>query len=465
MNHPDAFQGFRSRSWRFFSSVRLTVALLLCLAATSILGTLIPQNDDPGAYLDTFGPVLFRFFSLLSLFDMYHSWWFQLLLILLTANVVVCSLDRFKPTWKIAWMRKPVFHPSQFSAARGGKGFGMPLAPEPLAEAIRSRVSRAFGHCRLERAEGGGFHVWAEKWRWSRLGVYVVHLSVVLLLIGGMIGSRFGFEGFVTVAEGETVDRIRLRGGGEILPLPFAIRCDDFDVSFYDTGSPREFRSSLSLLKGEETILQRDIRVNEPLRHAGINIFQSSYGPLPPRRMTLNFTDRETEVVYPREAEIGQAVTIPEEGGSLTIQGFQSRAEFMGRPVGEAFVGLLTPPRGEPVEVLLPLRFPSFDKMRGDRWIVSIGELEQRYYTGLQVTRDPGVWVVYLGFCLMIAGCFITFFMPHQRLWVRVEPEGEGSRVAVSGASAKNPLAMDRKVDRIAEELARLSGDGRPGLS
>ncbi|HAY40073.1 MAG TPA: cytochrome c biogenesis protein ResB, partial [Desulfobacteraceae bacterium] len=48
--------------------------------------------------------------------------------------------------------------------------------------------------------------------------------------------------------------------------------------------------------------------------------------------------------------------------------------------------------------------------------IFSIAGYNQRYYTGLQVTSDPGVWVVYAGFIMMIIGCFITFFMSHQRL-------------------------------------------------
>ena len=70
-----------SKIWNFFTSVKLTIVLLLSLAVTSIIGTLIPQNEDPQAYFEAFGGVLYQLFNLLDLFDMYHSWWFQLLII------------------------------------------------------------------------------------------------------------------------------------------------------------------------------------------------------------------------------------------------------------------------------------------------------------------------------------------------------------------------------------------------
>ena len=84
-----------NRIWKFFTSIKLTVVLLISLAATSIVGTLIPQNENPAAYIQAFGEFAFQLFSLLGLFDMYHSWWFQTLILLLTANIVVCSIDRF----------------------------------------------------------------------------------------------------------------------------------------------------------------------------------------------------------------------------------------------------------------------------------------------------------------------------------------------------------------------------------
>jgi len=83
------------------ASVKLTVVVLICLALTSIIGTLIPQNESPSAYLRAYGELWYRVFFILDIFDMYHSWWFRLLLVILGANVVFCSIDRLSSTWKI----------------------------------------------------------------------------------------------------------------------------------------------------------------------------------------------------------------------------------------------------------------------------------------------------------------------------------------------------------------------------
>jgi len=74
MGHPETADGILDTVWKLFASVKLTVVLLLSLAATSVIGTLIPQNQDSVAYLEAFGPFLFRFFNVLGLFDLYHSW-------------------------------------------------------------------------------------------------------------------------------------------------------------------------------------------------------------------------------------------------------------------------------------------------------------------------------------------------------------------------------------------------------
>ncbi|MBW2676217.1 MAG: cytochrome c biogenesis protein ResB, partial [Deltaproteobacteria bacterium] len=82
-----------------------------------------------------------------------------------------------------------------------------------------------------------------------------------------------------------------------------------------------------------------------------------------------------------------------------------------------------------------------------------------RYYTGLEVNKDPGVWVVYSGFIIMIAGCFITFFMSHQQICIEVSRKGDNSDVRVMGIANKNTMGMQRKVEKIAGHLAKLRGN------
>ena len=123
MPKQEASAGFFSKIWDFFASVRLTIVLLLTLAATSIIGTLIPQNEDPAAYFKAFGQFFYRLFNILGLYDMYHSWWFQTLLILLTTNIVICSLDRLSANRRILFVRHPSFRLSRFRSIKNKAEF------------------------------------------------------------------------------------------------------------------------------------------------------------------------------------------------------------------------------------------------------------------------------------------------------------------------------------------------------
>ena len=248
-----------SKIWNFFTSVKLTIVLLLSLAVTSIFGTLIPQNEDPQAYIEAFGGVLFQLFNLLDLFDMYRSWWFQLLIVLLTVNIVVCSIDRMSSSRRILFVRKPSFKLPRFRNLKHRPEFTDGRTPQQLKDTYQEFIARRFRHSQVD-ATDNGFVIFGEKGRWTRFGVYTVHLSVVLLLVGGLIGSIFGFDGFVNIAEGESASQIRLRNNPQMMQLPFTVRCDDFEVSFYDTGAPKEFRSSLTVLEQGQPVLQKDIK-------------------------------------------------------------------------------------------------------------------------------------------------------------------------------------------------------------
>jgi cytochrome c biogenesis protein len=386
---------------------------------------------------------------------MYHSWWFQLLLILLTINIVICSLDRLPNAWKVAFVKTPTFHLTRFQKSAGKQSFKSPQSVEMLSTRYFERIKKQFSYCRSESVKGG-VAIFAEKGRWTRLGAYIVHLSIILMLVGGLIGSLYGFDGFVNIPEGETVNRVRQRNIAETIPIPFDIRCDDFQVSFYETGQPKEYRSTLTILENDKPVLTKDIIVNDPLRYKGLNLFQSSYGAIPPKKVTLNFTSAESQMSYLREAQFDQPVEIPEGLGTFTLKAFENHAHFRGHPIGQAFFGLLEIKDKEPLEILLPLRFASFDKMRKGDVIISVDSYEELFFTGLQVTKDPGVPVVYSGFILIIIGCCITFFMAHQRVCIEIVQSGNKTMVYVSGMANKGRMGMQEKVKKIAHDFEKL---------
>ena len=455
MNNKTGSANFSGRLWKLFASVRLTIIVLLSLAVTSIVGTIIPQNKSADAYLNEYGEFFYKILSAFDIFDMYHSWWFQALLLMLIVNVVVCSTHRFSALWKILSVKNPSFNVSKFRNLSNKEEFTDSRSPEDLKRIYVPIVSRSFGYRRIEETDNG-LCIFAEKGRWTRAGVYVIHFSVVLLLIGGLIGSIFGFKGFVNIPEGKTIDNIRLYNTGKAQKLNFKIRCDNFNIKFYDSGAPSEYCSTLTILEQGKSVLTRNIIVNHPLRYKGINIFQASYGELPHREIALNFKDRVTGISYKKKVSMGQQFDIPGDMGQFVIKGYRDSYDFRGHNLGKTFMGILTPNSGNLAHVILPVRFPFFDeRIRNDDLIISVEDYDHRYYTGLQVTRDPGVLVVYSGFVIMIIGCFITFFVSHQRLCVEISKSGKKSRVMVAGTANKNKLGMQSRIKKIAKSMGK----------
>ncbi|CAN2048515.1 cytochrome c biogenesis protein [Candidatus Magnetomoraceae bacterium gMMP-1] len=447
---------------KFFSSVKLSVILLFTLAVTSIIGTVIPQHGNPFFYVQKYGEGLSRVFYALGFFDMYHSWWFQFILILLTINIVICSLERFAISRKIVFIKKPVFRPAKFRNLKEREGFIVKKSPIKLRESYGPLVAKNFRYCELKSTDDG-FCIYGEKGRWTRLGVYAVHLSILLMIFGGLAGSMFGFEGYVNIPEGDSVTSVRIKQTNKIQHLDFKIKCDNFNVSFYETGAPKEYRSDLTIIENEKTVLERSIVVNDPLRYKGINIFQSSYGTMPPReapeKLVLLFQNVETKMTYEIKAEFKKETYLPEGKGKFILTDYKNSFNFAGRNLGPAFyLELKKRAEDESQVVRLPVEFYHFDRMRKGDFVISVSDYEKIYYTGLQITKDPGIWLVYSGFIIMIIGILITFFMSHQRVCVEVISERKNkTSVSVAGTATKNKVGIHNKVKKIVRDLKRIN--------
>ena len=427
----------------FFKSVRVTVVTLLLLAGTSILGTVVPQNKHAADYIEAFGDPMYRVLHILDITDMYNAWWFILLIVVLTLNIIFCTTSRLRTTLKVAF-------------GKGFKGFSsLPLQSQvslhtPLEElepTLKKALENRFSAIRRVTTPKG-FALEAEKGRWTRVGADVVHVGILVLLAGALLGSLFGFDGSVNVPEGETISAITLRDTNEKLPLGFSVRCNDFSLSHYDSGSVKEYRSSLTILENGKEILTRDIIVNKPLTYKGITFYQASYGSLGAKDFALRFTEKATGKKIEAPITLGESVSFGE-GKAFTFDRYSADYAFSGKSVGEAIVGTLTQGEEAPKEVVLLSRFSNFDKMRKGEWLIEITNHKHAYYTGLQVTRDPGVGLVYAGFILMIAGCAIAFFMGHKKIRLEVTPDANGTTVALYGSAPKNRWWLKRYADQL----------------
>ncbi|MDA3834120.1 MAG: cytochrome c biogenesis protein ResB [Spirochaetales bacterium] len=447
--------GLAHQLWKFFASVKLSVVILLSLAVTSVIGTVIPQNQNPMLYQQKFGDVLFKIFGTLEIFDMYHSWWFRLLLFLLTVNIIVCSANRLKATWKIIFPKKTAFKADRFRKAKNRRTWTAEDSPENLKNAYGPWLAKRYSRY-AEQTSENGYLLFGEKGRWTRLGVYGVHLSIILLVAGGLTGSIFGFDGYVNIPEGEATDTILLQNQQPEIKLDFEIKCNDFEFTLYeDSGMPKEYRSSLSIIRDNQTVAEKDIVVNDPLRFEGINIFQSSYGKMPATELNVTFTETASGLIYNKEATIGAPIEMPGNAGTLIVEDFRPNFSFRGVNLTNVFFCRLIPAEGEPRHIIIPSDFPRFDAMRRGDFVISIADADFTYYTGLQVTKDPGVPMVYAGFLLMIIGCYITFFMFHQQVCVEITATGGKTTVMAAGISGKSRPGMTAVTRRLSNQLQK----------
>lgn len=442
----------------FFASVKLTVYTLVLLALTSIIGTVVLQNGNPEAYIRLYGPGGYNLIQVLDLDRMYQAWWYLLLMVILCINIVVCSIDRLSVTWKIIFPKHISVNPRRFEKTKNRQQFDCHLPMDHLARQAKQVLAGRAGKV-IEKTDESGLILYAEKGRWSRLGVYVVHASVLMLLAGALIGSALGFKANLRLDEGQTADTVFDAHTRLPIKLPFTVRCNDFQVKFYDTGAPDEFKSSLTILENNQESFTEEILVNHPLRYKGINIFQASYGATTPDEALFEITDSQTGTNETYMVKNGGAVQLSNGAGSFTFEGFLPHYDFNGHDLGEAFIGRLDTINGRNVQIVLPTKFPTFDKMRKGRFTVTVKSWDHAYYTGLQVTKDPGVIFVYTGFLLMIIGCWVTFFISHQSVCVGLEQVGSGStRVWVAGRTNRNAQSTNLTVKKLVKELKEVSG-------
>ncbi|EIM64633.1 ResB protein required for cytochrome c biosynthesis [Desulfobacter postgatei 2ac9] len=449
---------FADQLWMFFASVKLTVYTLVLLALTSIIGTVVLQNGTPEAYMRLYGPGLYNMIQVLDLDRMYQAWWYLLLMVVLCVNIVVCSVDRLSVTWKIIFPKNISVNPERFEKTKNRQQFECQLSMDRFAREAKQMLAARAGKV-IEKTSETGLILYAEKGRWSRLGVYVVHSSVLMLLAGALIGSALGFKANLRLDEGQTADTVFDTHTRLPIKLPFTVRCNSFQVKFYDTGAPDEFKSSLTILENNQESFTEDILVNHPLRYKGINIFQASYGATTPDEARFEITDSETGTVEIHTIKNGGVVSLPAGAGNFIFEGFVPHYDFNGHNLGEAFIGRLDTIDGRNVQIVLPTKFPTFDKMRKGRFTVEVKSWDQAYYTGLQVTKDPGVPFVYTGFLLMIIGCWVTFFVSHQSVCIGLEQTGSGStRVWVAGRANRNAQSTNLTVKKLVKELKEVSG-------
>ncbi|ORJ60685.1 hypothetical protein B5V00_07160 [Geothermobacter hydrogeniphilus] len=432
-------QSFLEIIWDFFCSLKLAITTLILLALTSIIGTVVQQGKPAQEYIQEYGERVYRVFVALDFVDMYHSWWFLTLLNIFAINLICCSIKRLPRILKL--VKHPVLTPDEKHYRRFANRdeFTVPVAVDRAGDRLAVFMRKHFA-APVVTARDGRTHLFAQKMAWARFGVYVVHLSILIIFAGAIIGSVWGYKAYVNIAEGTSTDKVWPRDSQNPIAIGFEVRCDNFEVTYYPgTRRPKEFTSDLVVLEGGREVLKKTIEVNDPLSYRGLTFYQSSYGPAGEPVFKLTVTERSSGRKLKFEAQRGEHIALPD-GSSFAVSDYTDSYKSFG-PAIQMHLNDKTGKHGNAFVVFQ--RFPEFDAQRGGAYSFAVDSFEQQFYTGLQVAKDPGVWVVWTGCFLLVAGCFSAFFLSHRRIWLTIEPAGDGSLVRVAGNAHRNQPAFE----------------------
>ena len=434
-----------SSLWQGLTSIRLALLSLLLVGLGSILGTLLPQQQPAAFYEEKFGTVGAALIGRLGLDDVYRSPIFLACIALLLLNLIACSLKRLPEVWR--QLRQP---PSLEQYRHLPRRFQVSWsrAESSPHQFLAQSLPRLLGRPTVVENQGTTWYL-IRCGRWGRLGPYLIHLSIITIIFGALLGSLWGFQGQLNLQEGQTSDVLQGHESQEGRKLGFSVRLDRFQVSFYPNGTPQEFRSDLTFLERGEPVRQAILRVNDPVTFGGLTFYQSTYQALPKGPVVL-------EIMHGDEAATIAALPrqwTPLPGGQGLIMVWKIETNIMGlgpavqvayRPAGGGhpllFWVLADTSRGQPPQP--------------DSLAVRLKSLDLTYSSGLLVKYDPGVWWVYLGFLVMLPGFWLALFVPRQRWAVVVAPHGRGTyRLTVAGVGDRHKIALQRRLERLQAAL------------
>ena len=475
-------------AWRRLRKMSTAVILLLGMAIASILATFVPQapnvpqtvaswlagTDGPGAGV---AAVL----DALDLFDVFGSGWFTALLVLLFTSLTGCLIPRVRAFLKV--VRRPPAAGRNLARLSNHVVITTPLEPD-AALAVAERVLRS----RRFRVRVVHDQVAAERGHWREGGSLVFHVSFYVLLVGIVVGQVFGFTGQVNVAEGEAFADSGLgydqkrpgRAWGVEDHTGFTVALDDFTVDYFDgTNSPQEFTSTVTI-DGQRTAT---VRVNHPITVEGMRVYQQRFGFAPV--VEVRTPDR---VLFRGPVQLGPVREVPGAWAGVARVDFDKPDQQIALDLilapdaqlvdGEPVVGQNPRPQN-PVLVATvffgalglerPIPAAQFDRSQGpigppamlrpgaaadvipDELTVQFVDL--RYWSGFQVSHQPGRFVLLLAGTLILTGLVPSLYAYRRRVWAQVQGADEVTRVVLAGVALQRTTLFSEAFAEIAEEL------------
>ena len=451
-----------SKVWAFFNSLKLTIAILITLALVSIIGTVIQQNQSVESYLIEYGEEWTSVILALNFNDMYHSTWFTGILVMLAVHIVVCTLERFPAKWRTLLRTSPSFDPGIIEKLSNRDSFTFQSDVHTVKDSLAGVFKKKGYRVRVSTLPSDGdsplvLHAW--KGKIGRFGSDLIHLSLLLVLLGTIVGSIFGYRDFRIIPLGETVD---------VPEAGYELRLDKFWIDYYDTGQIKQYNSDLAVVKQGKDVFKKQIWVNEPLHYEGVRFYQSSYGMLWNRIAEadiLAVRKEEKQSVGPSaRVKWGEIEAVPGTPYSVKIVAYAADFAYddeLGRVISKSAEANNPAVQLEVYEggklVFTPwlfFNYPGFFSTVPDTDLdLRLAGFRPIPYSGISITKDPGTNIVWAGSVVMSVGFILAFFVNYRRLWAKLTQDQDGCTVSLGGMINKNQLIFEKEFKQLANAI------------
>lgn len=391
----------KQKFFRSIADLRFSIFILLLISCCSIIGTVIEQDQPIEIYKINY-PLTNPVFGFLTWdriiqfgFDhVYKTWWFFVLIFLFGISLISCTFLQQFPSLKIArrcqfFRTTNQFYRLKISTVLNNFSFNKILS------CIKKNKYSMFQQKNT---------IYCYKGLIGRIAPIIVHFSMILILLGTIIGSFFGFKAQEIVPKTETFHIQNILNNGPLTIVPkTSTRINDFWITYTKNKTVSQFYSDISILdiKGNETT-RKTISVNYPLISKGIYYYQTDWNLI-----GLRFQNLENEIVeYPlinilnNQTKVWLTLIFNDylaNEGIITIinnlEGYCSIYNETGQFLGNLELN-------ERVNSKRPITF-----------------LEVISSTGLQIKTDPGIPIIYLGFFFLMLSTLMSY-ITYSQIWI-----------------------------------------------
>lgn len=420
--------------YRFISSLKFCIILLILLTLASLVGVIIPQGLEPQRYISKWGTVGGSLLLSIGLDTLFSTIWYNVLLAVFALNTLLCTANRIRATFHTLTHSK---YPS--ASQIRSLPLHQTIEVNGTLDMITANVSVFFRkrHFSLSQKNDNGEACFLDVRRGllRELGYALLHLSIIPILAGGLVGKMTGFA-YVQKLSADEQAAVRDR--------PFFIRCEFFELERNERGMIKDYKSGLTIIDSTgDTLATKVIEVNHPLVYRGVKFYQSSYQADP---MSVN--NMELMINGPLVGQLGKKVVL-HSGEQLTIEGTELAVhagafmpDFMfdmetrqprNRSMHHNNPALFVTVTHHDDTLLSRWVFQKFASMhhKDDAYSVSFLSYDQRMSTGLLVKENPGGGIIWVGIVFMCIGVLLVFWVPRRRIWI-----------AIGNAASRNELVI-----------------------